>query len=230
MDINIKYYLNRKLKSKINDFGECFPVYFRFNLYGNNHRVKSRLIDYLPNEATLDNYKKEIERETQYVETLISKFGDFHLIYDSDGIFDIFNGNLYWLINFFYLNKSEGDLNFLRFRNKSGYNFNVRYREEYAKYLSEISGFSLNVVDFMTRDDIRNLRIKLPTNFITDERLLFDTILHNKLLEIIQNDNPIGFFDWYFKNGKNRAQELLTEQEFSVVEKTLNDLYKGIFE
>ena len=89
--IKTKYYLNKRLKPKIIDYQEHYPVYYRFNLEGSNHQIKSQLIDYLKDESELSNFEKEIEKEALYLNTLINNFKGNYRFFNFVSHFEFLN-------------------------------------------------------------------------------------------------------------------------------------------
>ncbi len=74
-EIKPKFYLNTKLKP---DYRNRYPVYFRFNLNGSNHRLKSKLLGYLADESSLKRHQDLVDIETKYLNALIKYSKDLY--------------------------------------------------------------------------------------------------------------------------------------------------------
>lgn len=70
-EIKIKHYLNKRLKPEIENGIKHYPVYFRFNLDGKNHRIPSFFIkDYLASEEELNSLTLEMQEEEYFINLL----------------------------------------------------------------------------------------------------------------------------------------------------------------
>lgn len=84
-----KYYLNKKLKPRKNGDVDTYPVYFRFTIGKNNHRLKSFLIGNLENDNQLADFEEEISLEVKALNYLYIRFNDYS--------FDNFSSDAHYL-------------------------------------------------------------------------------------------------------------------------------------
>ncbi len=228
MDLPIKYYLNKRLKPKIIDFKEHYPVYFRFNSGGTNHQIKSQLIGYLNDENELNNCQSEIKRESSYINTLFDFYeGRYSFInFEKDSSF--LNMNLYQLFNSYYLSIGEGEFT-ESYEIGLGYEFSNYYKEELQNFLSLTTRLPSIFFSKVIDDQLVNLNVKLPTNFVKNERLLVDIEIHNILLQIC-NEKSITLYDWFFNNKRMEILELLSNSQIVLLDNFLKNIYDEIFQ
>lgn len=228
MDLPIKYYLNKRLKPKMIDFKEHYPVYFRFNSGGTNHQIKSQLISYLNDENELNNCKSEIKRESSYLNVLFDFYEGRYSFINFENHSKLLNTNLYQLFNSYYL--SIGDAEFTEsYEFELGYEFSSAYKEELQNFLSLTTGLPSIFFSKVIDDKLINLNVKLPTHFVKNERLLVDIEIHNILLQIC-NENSITLYDWFFKNARMKILELLSNSQMDLLDKFLKKIYDEIFQ
>ncbi len=228
MDLPIKYYLNKRLKPKIIDFKEHYPVYFRFNYGGTNHQIKSQLIGYLNDEKELNDCKSEIKRESSYINTLFDFYEGRYSFINFEKDSSLLNMNLYQLFNSHYLSIGKGEFT-ESYEIGLGYEFSSYYKEELQNFLSLTTRLPSIFFSKVIDDQLINLNIKLPTNFVKNERLLFDIEIHNILLQIC-NENSITLYDWFFNNGRMKILELLSNSQIALLDKFLKKIYDEIFQ
>lgn len=228
MNLPIKYYLNKRLKPKIIDFKEHYPVYFRFNFGGTNHQIKSQLIGYLNNENELNNCKSEIERESSYINTLFDFYERRYSFINFEKDSSLLNMNLYQLFNSYYLSVGEGELT-ESYEVESRYEFSSYYKKELQNFLSLTTKLPSIFFSKVINDQLINLNVKLPTNFVKSERLLVDIEIHNILLQIC-NKNSITLYDWFFNNGRAKVLEMLSTSQMMLLDKFLKNIYDEIFQ
>lgn len=228
MNLPIKYYLNKRLKPKIIDFKEHYPVYFRFNFGGTNHQIKSQLIGYLNNENELNNCKSEIERESSYINTLFDFYERRYSFINFEKDSSLLNMNLYQLFNSYYLSVGEGELT-ESYEVESRYEFSSYYKKELQNFLSLTTKLPSIFFSKVIDNQLINLNVKLPTNFVKSERLLVDIEIHNILLQIC-NKNSITLYDWFFNNGRAKVLEMLSTSQMILLDKFLKNIYDEIFQ
>lgn len=228
MDLPIKYYLNKRLKPKIIDFKEHYPVYFRFNSGGTNHQIKSQLVGYLNDENGLNDCKSEIKRESSYINTLFDFYEGRYSFINFEYHSKLLNTNLYQLFNSYYLSICDAEFT-ESYEIELRYEFSSVYKEELQNFLSLTTGlpsiFFCKVID----DKLINLNVKLPTNFVKNERLLIDIEIHNILLQIC-NEDSITLYDWFFNNARMKILEFLSNSQIELLDKFLKNIYDEIFQ
>lgn len=226
--IKTKYYLNKRLKPKIIDYQEHYPVYYRFNLEGSNHQIKSQLIDYLKDESELSNFEKEIEKEALYLNTLINNFKGNYRFFNFVSHFEFLNMDIYNLFNSFYLQwgtseriNVEGD--------EIHYLFSHNYHDELANYLSSKTNFCNVFFHKVLKDHLVNLNIELPIYFLKNEKLKNEVEIHNSLLLLI-NEGKINLHDYFFNDKRIVVKSILTTAQFKLFDEFMDGFYKEIFE
>lgn len=237
-EIKPKYYLNKNLKPKIEDGVEKYPVYFRFNLNGSNHRIKSQLIDYLATEEELDNYQYQMIDEIKSLNYLYNRFrenysfsnfeNDMNKIFypqilgepvDDDDKYSYFKKSK----NDGVLTSDENVYNKNIFRNNSLDNIEENYRNELINFISDKTSLTKDFLRNFLIKEFKNTTLELPTFFIDDIQLEKKIKNYNMYVEFA-NKNDLTVKKWYTEKYNEKFKKEYGELAYQEVEKMFDEL------
>ncbi|MDM1299226.1 hypothetical protein HXZ94_12070 [Empedobacter falsenii] len=237
-EIKPKYYLNKNLKPKIEDGVEKYPVYFRFNLNGSNHRIKSQLIDYLASEEELDNYQYQMIDEIKSLNYLYNRFREN---YSFSNFENDMNKIFYPQIlgepvddddKYSYFKKSknntvltsDGDVyNKNIFRNDSLDKIEENYRNELINFISDKTTLTKDFLRTFLIKEFKNTTLELPTFFIDDIQLEKKIKNYNMYVEFA-NKNDLTVKKWYTEKYNEKFKKEYGELAYQEVEKMFDEL------
>jgi len=237
-EIKPKYYLNKNLKPKIEDGVEKYPVYFRFNLNGSNHRIKSQLIDYLASEEELDNYQYQMIDEIKSLNYLYNRFREN---YSFSNFENDMNKIFYPQIlgepvddddKYSYFKKSknntvltsDGDVyNKNIFRNDSLDKIEENYRNELINFISDNTTLTKDFLRTFLIKEFKNTTLELPTFFIDDIQLEKKIKNYNMYVEFA-NKNDLTVKKWYTEKYNEKFKKEYGEIAYQEVEKMFDEL------
>ena len=234
------FYFNTKLKP---DYRNRYPVYFRFNLNGSNHRLKSKLLGYLADESSLKRHQDLVDIETKYLNALI-KYSkdlyqfifytedierlhkDLYSFYTSENVdfykkplgFPIDDDDIYLYQDF------ENDHDMDEFEEetiffddqKPSVEGNDNYRNEFVQYLISTSKLDANFINHTTANDIMHTNMVLPTFFIKEKKTL-DYINSCNDLFNFSIENDINMYKWIFEGKGEIFRKKYGEMSFSLI-------------
>lgn len=210
-DIKPKYYLNKKLKPRGIGTVDTYPVYFRFTIGKNNHRIKSVLIGYLENEEGLEYYRREIELEILVLNYLYTRFHNY--------TFDRFSLDAYYLCcplsgfisEYMVMNTDE-------FEDKVAMKV---YMDELKAYIFSKTKLPLSFLD-STLDDI-NFESTLPSDFIKNKELKFIVDTYNYSFIFEENQSSIFcMYNWLHTDIKEEFSKLYGSSHSTYIDKIIN--------
>lgn len=219
-EIKPKFYLNKKLKP---DYLNRYPVYFRFNLNGTNHRLKSYFFEKLKNDDLIKENEYLVDLETKYINVLakysingfetttysldVEKLDkDLYKIYTSED-FDFIKIGVSINIDEDELypyeidNDNLGNLEekYIELDNqKPAYNFNRIYRNELIDNLVSKSGYNYSFIDSIISKNIFEIKTKHPTDFIKEKCILDYVKSCNDLLDFEETES-VNIYKWMFE-------------------------------
>lgn len=226
INVNPKYYLNKNVKPI---HGKFYKVYFRFNLNGVNHRIKSQIINFLENEEDLNNYEGQIEAERKYVNILLNEYGKNYEFKNFENDFYNLNENL-----FSYYVSEEA----LCLKNKTNQYVKPikRYGDIYinnlVNYLKSTTNLKKSFLFYSINSlgSIINLyKDEIPIDFIQDENIKNFIISCNNLMEFTSR-NQTNLYKWFFEFQRLDFKEMYSESCFKLVDEFCIILYEDIFE
>ncbi|WP_313375840.1 hypothetical protein [Chishuiella sp.] len=234
--IKPKYYLNKSLKPKIEDGIEKYPVYFRFNLNGSNHRIKSQLIDYLSSEEELDNYHYEIIDETKSLNYLYNRFrenysfsnfeNDMNII-SSSQILGEPNDDKYTYLEKIktseILSPDNHGYNRKIFQNNSLAILEENYRNELINFISDRTGLTKDFLRNFLIKEFKNKTLELPTFFIDDIKLDKKIKSYNMYIDFA-NKNNLTVKKWYTDNYNDKFKKEYGELAYQEIKKIFDEL------
>lgn len=243
-EINPKFYLNTKLKP---DYQNRYPVYFRFNLNGTNHRLKSYFFDKLENEDLIKKNKYLLDLETKYINVLakysingfetttysldVEKLDkDLYKIYTSED-FDFIKIGVAIPIDDdeidLYLdevdddNSGELEEKYIELYNqKPAYDFNNVYRKELIDNLVSKSDYDYFFIDSIVSKNIFEMKIKHPTDFIKDQAILDYVKSCNDLLDFGKFES-INIYKWMFEGKGELFRKTYGDVSFNLINESV---------
>lgn len=237
-EIKPKYYLNKNLKPKVDNGIEKYPVYFRFNLNGSNHRIKSQFIDYLANEEELDNYKYQMIDEIKSLNYLYNRFREN---YSFSNFENDMNKISYPQIlgeptdeddkySYFKKAKTSGilapdeDVYNKNISNKNSFKkIEENYRNELLNFIYEKTGLSKTFLTNFIIKEFTNTTLELPTYFIEDPQLERKIKNYNMYIEFA-NKNDLTVKKWYTEKYNEKFKKEYGELAYQEVEKMFDEL------
>lgn len=237
-EIKPKYYLNKNLKPKVVDGIEKYPVYFRFNLNGSNHRIKSQLIDYLATEEELDNYENKMIDEIKSLNYLYNRFRENY----SFSNFEKDMNKIYYPQILGEPTNEDDKYSYFKKVNTSGilapdedyYNKNIsknsslekiqnNYRNELINYISDKTGLTKFFLQNFLIKELKNNSLELPTFFIEDTQLEKKIKNYNMYVEFA-NKNNLTVKKWYTEKYNEKFKKEYGELAYKEVEKMFDEI------
>ncbi|WP_291120309.1 hypothetical protein [Empedobacter sp. UBA7248] len=226
IEVKSKYYLNRDVKPINNKF---YKVYFRFNLNGVNHRVKSQMINYLEKTEDLENLENLIVLETKYVNTLLNEYGENYKFKNFEN--DVYNLNT----NLFDYYISEDEL-FLKnsiIKYKKPINiYGDLYINNLVSYLIKTSNLNKKFLFYSINSfgTIINLyKNEIPVEFIEDKNIKDFVNSCNNILEF-SSKNKTNVYKWFFEFQRLDYQKKYSKSSFNLLDTFCKIIYKDIFD
>lgn len=226
IEVKLKYYLNRDVKPINNKF---YKVYFRFNIKGVNHRVKSQIINFLENTDDLEHYESQISIEEKYVNILLNEYGENYKFKNFE--VDFFNLNE----NLFSYYVSEEELYFKNNRNKYKKpikTYGDQYIENLISYLKHTTNLDKDFLFYSINSlgTIINLyKDEIPLDFIQDSKIRNFIISCNNLLEF-STKNSTNIYKWFFEFQRLEYKTLYGDSSFKFIDDFCKIIYKDIFD
>ncbi|MFV0180536.1 hypothetical protein [Empedobacter falsenii] len=197
--VNVKAYLNDRLKPKNYLGANYYPVYFRFNYKGSNHQISSNSIPYLKSENELNEYKESIEEEIFHINNFIKI---------NNGDFDIKKFNDYYYSNVLKLIGCIIDY----FKNEKSEFFKLYYKL-LQDYISEKTTLDNEFLDLLLNQNFIAYTSNLPDFFIDQSNKEFTKLLTEiKTYNFINNyskniNRDINLYDWNKRSLKEKLYE-----------------------
>ncbi|MGV0977808.1 hypothetical protein [Empedobacter falsenii] len=225
INVKPKYYLNKDVKPLNNKF---YKVYFRFNLNGVNHRVKSQLINYLEKDENLKENEELIDIETKYVNILLQEYGEDYKFKNFEA--DIFNLNK----NLFDYYISEEKL-FLK-NNTTEYIKPINiygdlYINNLISYLIKTSNLDKKFLFYSINSfgTILNLyKNNIPLDFVEETSIKDFINSCNDILEF-SSINMTNVYKWFFEDQRLHYKEKYSKSSFKLIDEFCKVLFQDIF-
>lgn len=208
--IKPRYYLNKRLKPKKVGSVDTYPVYFRFTIGKNNHRIKSFLVDYLSDEDDLKNYKKEIDLEKEVINYLYTRFHNYS--------FANFNSDAFYLCNplsdliSLYIHSHVDD-----FDDQEALEL---YKVELRDYLFSTSKFPMPFLNGMVESISFNSIV--PSDFIKNQNLKLIVDTYNFSVDFNEKSSSVFcMFNWLHTDIKETFLKTYGQPHFKFIDKVV---------
>ncbi|WP_027126294.1 hypothetical protein [Gelidibacter mesophilus] len=206
--IKPKYYLNKRLKPKKVGSVDAYPVYFRFTIGKNNHRIKSFLVEYLTDEDELKDYKKEIDLEKEVINYLYNRFHNYS--------FANFNSDAFYLCNplsvlvSLYIHTHVDE-----FEDQEALEL---YKVELRDYLFSTSKFPIPFLNGMVESITFNSLV--PSGFIENKNLKLIIDSYNSSVTFNEKSPSVFcMFNWLHTDIKDTFLKIYGQSHFKFIDK-----------